>query len=122
MAGASWIGTVAGIVHLLLVIVVVVRVVSRRLYPGTSLAWLLLVVTVPYIGLALYILIGERPLGRRRVRRMHQMSEPLARWLSGVPAGCRADASAMPLAVCTRLSKPRRSRQGPAWLQAQSVR
>ena len=98
MAGASWIGTVAGVVHLLLVIVVVVRVVSRRLYPGTSLAWLLLVVTVPYIGLALYILIGERPLGRRRVRRMHQMSEPLARWLSGVPAGCRADASAMPLA------------------------
>ena len=97
MEGLSWIGNVAWIMHLLLVIVVVLRVVSRRLYPGTSLAWLLLVVTVPYVGLALYVLIGERPLGRRRVRRMLQMREPLARWLTGLPGECRADAGQMPV-------------------------
>jgi len=97
VAGASWIGSVAGLVHVFLVIVVVLRVVSRRLYPGTSLAWLLLVITVPYIGLALYVLIGERPLGRRRVRRMQQMREPLERWLAGLPAQCRTEISQMSL-------------------------
>lgn len=97
VAEASWIGSAAGTVHLVLVIVVVLRVVSRRLYPGTSLAWLLLVVTVPYVGLALYVLIGERPLGRRRVRRMLQMREPLARWLAELPSICRVDVGAMPV-------------------------
>jgi cardiolipin synthase len=53
--------------------VAMVPVVLRRDFtPGASLAWLLVVYVHPYIGFALYLLIGESRLGRRRVERHRQ--------------------------------------------------
>jgi cardiolipin synthase len=45
---------------------------------------------VPYFGLALYVLIGERPLGRRRLRRRRQMRAPLRARLAQLAAPARA--------------------------------
>lgn len=44
---------------------VTLRVLSRRNPPGVAMAWILLVLLVPIGGLVLYVMIGERRLGRR---------------------------------------------------------
>jgi len=58
------IAVIAG--QLLIVGVVGARVILTRHPPGSSFAWLLLVAVFPIVGLAAYVLIGERPIGRRR--------------------------------------------------------
>ena len=64
----TWAGLVAAGLHLLIVFAVSIRVLTRRRPPGSTAGWLLLVVMLPYGGALLYLLIGERPLGRRRAR------------------------------------------------------
>ncbi|UTF61880.1 cardiolipin synthase [Gilvimarinus sp. DA14] len=55
--------------HLLLVITFAVRVIMKRLPVGVSLAWLLVLVLLPYVGVGLYLLFGERFLGVKRSQR-----------------------------------------------------
>ena len=51
-----------------------VTVVLRRQFaPGASLAWLGIVFLHPYIGLTLYLLVGESRLGPRRTERHRQI-------------------------------------------------
>jgi len=51
-----------------------VTVVLRRQFaPGASLAWLGIVFLHPYIGLILYLLVGESRLGPRRTERHRQI-------------------------------------------------
>jgi len=78
----SWAGLVAGGVHLLIVIVIGLRVLTRRRPPGSTAGWLLLVVVLPYGGALLYLLIGERPLGRRRARCALVLQAEAERWLA----------------------------------------
>jgi len=73
--------SLAAALHALIVITVTLRVVSRRLYPGPALAWLVLVASVPYGGAALYVLFGERPLGRTRTERIRRLYPPDRPWL-----------------------------------------
>ncbi|WP_428665967.1 cardiolipin synthase [Reyranella sp.] len=54
------------VVHVALVLAIGVRVVMRRSVRGVALSWLLLVVTLPVAGAVVYLLIGERRIGRRR--------------------------------------------------------
>jgi cardiolipin synthase len=70
-------------VQLALIAGVTLRVILTRHPPGSSFAWILLTVAVPYFGFLLYLMMGERPIGRLRARRMR---EALARWPS-LPAG-----------------------------------
>ena len=66
---ASW---VAAALQLALVIGVILRVMLTRHPPGSSFAWILITVLVPYIGFILYLLLGEKSLGRwhsRNIRR-----------------------------------------------------
>jgi cardiolipin synthase len=51
-----------------------VTVVLRRQFaPGASVAWLGIVFLHPYIGLALYLLVGESRLGSRRAERHREI-------------------------------------------------
>ena len=65
------------------------RVIWVRRPAGSAYAWLFLVVALPLVGLVLYGLFGERPIGRRRLRRaqafyrhMAEVATPL--WASDV--------------------------------------
>ena len=49
-------------------------IVLRKEKPTTCLAWLSIVFFEPWIGLGLYLLIGENRLGRRRLA--HRRSQP----------------------------------------------
>ena len=48
-------------------------IVLRKEKPATCLAWLAIVFFEPWIGLALYLLIGENRLGRRRLARRKEL-------------------------------------------------
>jgi cardiolipin synthase len=54
--------------HAAIFLAVAVRVVMRRSARGIALSWLLLVATLPYAGALIYLLIGERRIGRKRSR------------------------------------------------------
>ena len=58
-----------GLSYIAIVVVISLRVIMKRRAPGVSLAWLILVIVLPYAGALLYILVGERTLGRRRAKR-----------------------------------------------------
>lgn len=50
-----------------------VRVIMRRAARGIALSWLLLVATLPYVGALLYLLVGERRIGRARARGLDEL-------------------------------------------------
>ncbi|OZA73032.1 PLDc N-terminal domain-containing protein, partial [Polynucleobacter sp. 39-46-10] len=50
------------IAHIIIVVLFGFRLISVRRPVGVVLAWFLIVVLFPLIGISLYILIGERPV------------------------------------------------------------
>ena len=55
-------------VQFFIVVSVVIRVILTRHPPGSSFSWSLLTVVLPYVGFFLYLMLGERPIGRLRAR------------------------------------------------------
>ncbi len=55
--------------HVAIVVTVGLRVIWVHRPAGSAFAWLLLVTSLPFAGLLLYLLFGERPIGRKRLRR-----------------------------------------------------
>jgi cardiolipin synthase len=86
MTGADQAITAAGLaaagLHLLIVLAIGLRVLTRRRPPGSTAGWLLLIVVLPYGGALLYLLIGERPMGRQRARRAQLMKAQAEHWLA----------------------------------------
>jgi len=58
------------IAHLLISVGIAVRVIMRRPNTGVALAWLFIVAMVPFVGAAIYLLLGERRISAKRVRRI----------------------------------------------------
>jgi cardiolipin synthase A/B len=77
--------SILGLSHVAIIVALSLRVIMKRRAPGVSLAWLILVILLPYVGAVLYLLMGERPLGRRRARRAEALLPPLQRWLERIP-------------------------------------
>ena len=63
------------LLHLVLVITFAVRVISQRLPVGASLAWLLVLALLPYVGVGLYLLFGERFLGVKHQQRRARLQQ-----------------------------------------------
>ena len=66
------------IAHVIIVILFGFRLISVRRPVGVVLAWFLIVVLFPLIGISLYILIGERPVGRKLTRKIIRMDKEYA--------------------------------------------
>ena len=62
-------GAAAVLLQFVLTASVILRVILTRHPPGSSIAWILLVTILPYIGFILYVWLGERPIGRWRALR-----------------------------------------------------
>jgi cardiolipin synthase A/B len=56
-----------------------VHVIMRRRSVTTSLAWLVVLVFVPVVGVFIYFLVGESRLGTRRIRRYEKVARELER-------------------------------------------
>jgi cardiolipin synthase A/B len=59
-----------------------IRVIMRRLPVGVSLAWLAVVLSFPFFGAFIYLLIGELRLGSRRAEWAVTIHEPYQKWLN----------------------------------------
>jgi len=66
----SQLPTLLTIAHATIVILISVRVITRRPAHGVALAWLFLVAVLPAAGAVIYLLVGERRVGLRRARRI----------------------------------------------------
>jgi cardiolipin synthase len=87
-----------GLLHIVIVIGISLRVIMKRRAPGVSLAWLLLVIVLPYAGAVFYVLVGERTLGRRRERRAAALISPLQDWLERIPPAAEMVSDVVPFA------------------------
>jgi cardiolipin synthase len=72
--------------HWLIVIGLTVRVIMRRPPVGVSLGWLAVIFSVPFVGAFIYLLFGEKRLGRRRMRRIRASIGGLTDWQSVLKA------------------------------------
>ncbi len=75
----------ATLLHVFVVLAVALRLFSRRNAHGTALAWLLLVVLVPAAGVFVYLLIGERRLGKTWMQRAVALQPQVLDWARGIP-------------------------------------
>jgi cardiolipin synthase len=70
----SWISIAA---RWSIALVMIPVIVTRKEHPATCLAWLMIVFFEPWLGLILYLLIGEDRLVRKRLRRRKRDNERL---------------------------------------------
>ncbi len=75
----------ATLLHVFVVLAIALRLFSRRNAHGTALAWLLLVVLVPAVGVFVYLLIGERRLGKTWMQRAIALQPQVLEWARGIP-------------------------------------
>ncbi|MCC5855075.1 MAG: cardiolipin synthase [Idiomarina sp.] len=64
------------VVYWLILASVFLRVVFKRRSVGASLAWMLIIVIFPILGVLLYLMFGEVQLGKRRAERAQAMRDP----------------------------------------------
>jgi cardiolipin synthase len=77
--------------HCAVFVVVTLRILSRRTPPGVAMAWILLVLLVPIAGVVLYVMIGERRLGRRWIERAEAERAALSRRYAHLAAAAMLD-------------------------------
>lgn len=76
--------TVVLITHWLIVIGLSLRVISRRSPIGVASAWLVIIFSLPFVGAVLYLLFGEKRLGRGRVARTRAHLPDMQAWQGGL--------------------------------------
>ena len=50
------------------------QIYAELLGPGVAFAWIFIVMTFPVLGICLYVLIGDRPVGRKLTRKITRMN------------------------------------------------
>ncbi len=64
--------TIFWTLHILIQVALVARVLLRpHREPAARIAWIVVIIAVPLVGIFSYILLGETNIGRHRVERMH---------------------------------------------------
>ncbi len=71
--------TMTFIVHSLIVVLLGVRVIMKRPATGVALAWLLLIAAFPFGGALVYLLVGERRIGRSRTTGIRSLNNDYRR-------------------------------------------
>jgi len=65
--------TIYEIVEWVLRLIMLLVLLRRRMASSTKMAWLVVIMAVPIVGVVLYLLIGDVRLGKRRARRHQQL-------------------------------------------------
>ena len=62
------------LLHVLIQVALIVRVLLRtHREPASRIAWIVVIISLPVVGILAYLLLGETNIGRRRVARMHEV-------------------------------------------------
>ena len=72
--------------HVLIIIGSFIRIIMIRLPVGVSLAWMILIIILPFFGAGLYLLFGEKHLGRKHAERTESIIRRYALWLNDLPS------------------------------------
>jgi cardiolipin synthase A/B len=78
---------------------VVYQVLTHHRRPGVALAWILLAVLVPFLGVVAFMMFGQRRLGRRWMRRAEELRPHFVRWAQALPSATVVGPSALPPAA-----------------------
>ena len=74
MSQGAYFGIFLLILHVLILIAVIVRVLLRpHREPSSRIAWIVVIISLPAVGILAYLLLGETNIGRRRVARMREV-------------------------------------------------
>jgi len=64
--------------HILILVIFIVRILTRpHRQPASRIAWIVVIISLPLIGVLAYILFGEVNIGRRRIARLRRVIEQL---------------------------------------------
>jgi cardiolipin synthase len=91
MENWGWVATVIYTLDLLLRLGISLRVIMRRLPVGMALAWLAVILILPFAGVAIYLLIGEYRLGWERAKRASEVRDTCNKWLQEAEAAAGID-------------------------------
>lgn len=80
----EWLLTLGLWLYFALLIALSFRILMRRRSVGVTLAWLLLIYILPLAGFGLYLMFGERYLGRLRAKRAMVQNRFYNQWLEQV--------------------------------------
>lgn len=65
-------------IHLLIELALIFRVILRpHRQPASRIAWIVVIVSIPVIGILAYLLFGETNIGRKRIARMRKVLDDL---------------------------------------------
>jgi cardiolipin synthase len=84
------------LVHFILVTYFIGVIISVRRPVGVAFAWIFIVMTFPVMGISLYVLIGERPVGRALTRKIKRMNREYAQITAQMCQERAADRAKLP--------------------------
>lgn len=91
------------IAHIAIVLMLTVRILLRpNRQPESRMAWLLVVLALPYVGAIAYALLGETSIGNKRVAHLRTLLESLPRPEDTTGWTALGDASEKPAAGHSR--------------------
>ena len=73
----------------IIAIIVALYVFGKNMNSAFKFPWLILILTVPFFGLALYFLTGHSELNKRQIKRFNQVAE----WIRGLGEKCSHEES-----------------------------
>src|SRR5204862_1167513 len=74
MTEYSFFSTLGALLLFLVHVAVIARVILRpHREPASRIAWIVMIITLPVLGMVSYLLLGETNIGRRRMRRIRQV-------------------------------------------------
>ena len=81
---APWIATALYLLDLTIK-VVALGVVPRNRRPSSGMAWLLVIMVIPFLGLVIFLMLGRTRLGRRRHEQQAEVNALVAERTAQVP-------------------------------------
>ncbi|HKI35370.1 MAG TPA: phospholipase D-like domain-containing protein, partial [Gemmataceae bacterium] len=96
MSDIHWTADAIFVADLLIRVGLSVRIIRRRLPVGVALAWLSVVLIFPFAGAAVYLLIGESRLGRKRQHKGATLRKSYRGWARSAGEGDQAAVADLP--------------------------
>jgi len=88
--------TIVFIAHWVIVVGMSIRIILIRPPVGVALAWLAVIYVVPFFGVGVYLLFGEKRLGPWRAETMDDNRINIQLWQTGIRAAGPYDVNALP--------------------------
>ena len=98
----SWLAIATYVLHWVLIVGLSARIIMRRRPVGVLLAWMALILSIPFLGILIYLVIGESRIGDRYLKRARAIRDHYTQWMQWLRARAAVDWSlinpqAMPL-------------------------